>query len=83
MVSVNTSTDGTEIKYTVKEDDITNYTSASTVISLQAFYHHQHQYREGRCSGCYMSGLTQTNPVTVHLLADGTDTERWQFRTSW
>ena len=67
-------TDGTEIKYTVKEDDITNYTSVTTGDIASGFTITNTNTEKVDVPVKKEWIGPKTNSVTVHLLADGTDT---------
>ena len=67
-------TDGTEIKYTVKEDDITNYTSATTGDATTGFTITNTNTEKVDVPVKKEWVGPKAGPVTVHLLADGTDT---------
>ena len=67
-------TDGTEIKYTVKEDDITNYTSVTTGDIASGFTITNTNTEKVDVPVKKEWVGPKTNSVTVHLLADGADT---------
>ena len=66
--------DGTEIVYTVKEDDITNYTSTTTGDATTGFMITNTNTEKVDVSVTKKWVGPKAGPVTVHLLADGTDT---------
>ena len=67
-------TDGTEIKYTVKEDDITNYTNAITGDATTGFTITNTNTEKVDVPVKKEWVGPKAGPVTVHLLADGADT---------
>ncbi len=67
-------TDGTEIKYTVKEDDITNYTSTTTGDATTGFTITNTNTEKVDVPVKKEWVGPKAGPVTVHLLADGVDT---------
>ena len=67
-------TDGTEIKYTVKEDDITNYTNAITGDVTTGFTITNTNTEKVDVPVKKEWVGPKAGPVTVHLLADGADT---------
>ena len=67
-------TDGTEIKYTVKEDDVANYTSVTTGDIASGFTITNTNTEKVNVPVKKEWVGPKTNSVTVHLLADGTDT---------
>ena len=66
--------DGTAITYTVKEDDITNYTSATTGDATTDFTITNTNTEKVDVPVTKLWVGPKAGPVTVHLLADGTDT---------
>ena len=66
--------DGTAITYTVKEDDITNYTSATTGDATTGFTITNTNTEKVDVPVTKKWVGPKAGPVTVHLLADGTDT---------
>ena len=66
--------DGTEIVYTVKEDDITNYTSVTTGDATTGFTITNTNTEKVDVPVKKEWIGPKAGPVTVHLLADGTDT---------
>ena len=66
--------DGTAITYTVKEDDITNYTSATTGDATTGFTITNTNTEKVDVPVTKTWVGPKAGPVTVHLLADGTDT---------
>ena len=66
--------DGTAITYTVKEDDITNYTSTTTGDATTGFMITNTNTEKVDVSVTKKWVGPKAGPVTVHLLADGTDT---------
>ena len=66
--------DGTAITYTVKEDDITNYTSTTTGDTTTGFMITNTNTEKVDVSVTKKWVGPKAGPVTVHLLADGTDT---------
>ena len=66
--------DGTAITYTVKEDDITNYTSATTGDATTGFTITNTNTEKVDVPVKKEWVGPKAGPVTVHLLADGTDT---------
>ena len=67
-------TDGTEIIYTVKEDDVANYTNAITGDIASGFTITNTNTEKVDVSAKKEWVGPKAGPVTVHLLADGTDT---------
>ena len=67
-------TDGTEIVYTVKEDDITNYTSATTGDATTGFTITNTNTEKVNVPVKKEWIGPKAGPVTVRLLADGVDT---------
>ncbi|MBF4804396.1 Cna B-type domain-containing protein [Lancefieldella rimae] len=66
--------DGTEIVYTVKEDDVPNYTGAITGDATTGFTITNTNTEKVDVSVTKKWVGPKAGPVTVHLLADGTDT---------
>ena len=66
--------DGTEIVYTVKEDDVANYTNAITGDATTGFTITNTNTEEVDVPVKKEWVGPKVGPVTVHLLADGTDT---------
>ena len=66
--------DGTAITYTVKEDDITNYTSTTTGDTTTGFMITNTNTEKVNVPVKKEWIGPKAGPVTVHLLADGTDT---------
>ena len=66
--------DGTEIVYTVKEDDVANYTNAITGDIASGFTITNTNTEKVDVSAKKEWVGPKAGPVTVHLLADGTDT---------
>ena len=66
--------DGTAITYTVKEDDITNYTSTTTGDTTTGFMITNTNTEKVDVSVTKKWVGPKAGPVTVHLLADGIDT---------
>ena len=67
-------TDGTEIVYTVKEDDVANYTNAITGDIASGFTITNTNTEKVDVSAKKEWVGPKANSVTVHLLADGVDT---------
>ena len=67
-------TDGTEIKYTVKEDDITNYTSTTTGDATTGFTITNTNTEKVDVPVKKEWVGSKADSVTIHLLADGVDT---------
>lgn len=66
--------DGTEIAYTVKEDDVANYTSEVTGDATSGFTITNTNTEKVDIPVTKTWVGPKAGPVTVHLLADGTDT---------
>ena len=66
--------DGTAITYTVKEDDVTNYTSATTGDTASGFTITNTNTEKVDVPVKKEWVGPKAGPVTVHLLANGTDT---------
>ena len=66
--------DGTEIVYTVKEDDVTNYTGAVTGDATSGFTITNTNTEKVDISVTKTWVGDKGSSVTIHLLADGTDT---------
>ena len=66
--------DGTEIVYTVKEDDVANYTNTITGDATTGFTITNTNTEKVNVPVKKEWVGPKTNSVTVHLLADGTDT---------